>query len=139
MQIAIPVWRGRVSPLFDSAGCVLVIRLQAGRELERWRLRLRGYPPAQRLHLMLMARIDVLICGALSSAMRRMMESAGVTVIAWRTGQVEDVIHAYLNDILDDARFLLPGRCHVPGRGHGRGLGRGKKYGTNPHKKRKGR
>ncbi len=145
MQIAIPVWRERISPRLDSAGCVLMIRLEDGKELERWNLRLRGYPPGQRLHLLMMAGIDILICGALSRAMRRMMESAGIYVIAWKTGRIDDVLNAYLTDNLDDSRFLLPGRCPGPGRGpsprgpRGRGRGRGMGRGMNSQGKRKGR
>lgn len=146
MQIAIPIWRERVSPLFDSAGCVLMVRLEDGEELDRWRLRLRGYHPGQRLHLLMMAQIDILICGALSGAMRGMMESAGVTVIAWRTGLVEDVLRAYLNDNLDEPRFLLPGRCLGPGRGIGHriaggrgGQGRGRGMGRGMYSQGKGK
>ena len=132
MRIAIPIWRGCVSPLFEAAGCLLVLRLVNDTELERKRIHLADQPPAARAQLLWLERIEVLICGALSRPVQRMLEANGVKVLGWVKGTVEEVLAAFLEGRLDDPRYQLPG-CRRRGR-----KGPGRRQGGHRKRKRGG-
>ena len=53
--------------------------------------------------------VDVLLCGAISRPLERMIRESGVKVIPWLRGSIEDVIDAYLVDGLSNDCFILPG------------------------------
>ena len=110
MRIAVPIWRGIVSPLFESAGCLLVVRFAQGAELDRKRIQLTNETPAARAQLLWLQRVEVLICGALSRPVQRMLEANEVRVIGWIKGEVEEVLTAFVAGRLGQARFQLPGR-----------------------------
>jgi len=66
MRIAIPQWQGRVSPVFDVAGNLLLIDVDNGEESRREQHRLLGGDPLARVAELLAVRPEILICGALS-------------------------------------------------------------------------
>ncbi len=123
MRIAIPIWRGVISPLFESAGCLLVLRFAHGAELERKRIQVTDLTPAARAQLLWLERVEVLICGALSRPVQRMLEANGVRVIGWIKGEVEDVLAAFVCGRLGQARYQLPGCRHRRRRGKHRRRG----------------
>jgi predicted Fe-Mo cluster-binding NifX family protein len=53
--------------------------------------------------------IEVLLCGAISRPLERMIRVSGVKVISCLRGSIEEVIEAYLDGSLSDSRFILPG------------------------------
>jgi predicted Fe-Mo cluster-binding NifX family protein len=57
--------------------------------------------------------VDVVLCGGISNPLRGMTEAAGIRVIPWLSGRVDDVLAAYFSGSLTDERFAMPGR---PGR-----------------------
>jgi predicted Fe-Mo cluster-binding NifX family protein len=71
--------------------------------------------------------VDTLICGAISRPLAYMITTAGINLIAWISGQVEDVLQAFLRGNVFDIQFLMPGSHGHWGKGPGRGYGRGRK------------
>ena len=53
--------------------------------------------------------VEVLLCGAISRPLERMIRASGVKVIPCLRGSIEEIIAAYLVDGLSDPRFILPG------------------------------
>ncbi len=53
--------------------------------------------------------VEVLLCGAISRPLERMVRASGVKVIPCLRGSIEEVIEAYLDGGLSEARFTLPG------------------------------
>mgnify|MGYP006281125483 CR=1 FL=1 len=117
MRVAVPIWGEVVSPLFDSAGSLLVVRFGHDGELERQQLAMAGATPAIRAQLLVRVGVEVLLCGAISRSAQRMLNAGGITVVGWVTGPVDEVLQAFLDDELDRPRFQLPGCC---GRGRQR-------------------
>ncbi len=122
MKVAIPIWNLRISPLFDTAHQLLIVEIENGQELSRSQVELEGYFPPWRARKLSELRVQTLICGGISRQLAAMLIGAGITIVPWLSGFVEDVLQAYLKGKLPDPRFLMPG-CHPRGRG-GRFRGR---------------
>jgi predicted Fe-Mo cluster-binding NifX family protein len=125
MNLSIPVCDGRISPVFDVARRLLVVEIENGGEVSR------REEPIQELHPMLRARhldalgVNVLICGAISSPLERILVAAGMTVIPNTCGTAEDIIRSFVSGEFTDRSFLMPGCCRA--RRHRGGQRRGQK------------
>lgn len=108
MKIAIPNWQGRVSPVFDVAGSLLLFHVNGQDVLRREELPLRGYGLAARAEELAALEVDVLICGAISRALLSAISASGVLVIPKICGPVEEILRAYLHDCLTDCCYRMP-------------------------------
>jgi hypothetical protein len=109
--VAIPDWEGRVSPVFDVAGRLLVTPIAAGVPEACRHEQLIAQEPVDRTRLLTEWKIDILLCGGISCQLRETLEGAGVTVIPHLCGDVQEVLQAYLENRLSDERFAMPGCC----------------------------
>ena len=109
MKVALTVWENRVSPVFDCAQRLLIVdinkRSETGRQLEpfHWQS---PYSRASRLSAL---GVEVLICGAVSEQFANIIDTCGVRMIPFVAGNVDEVLDAYLENRLDDEKFLMPG------------------------------
>jgi predicted Fe-Mo cluster-binding NifX family protein len=118
MRIAIPIWQSRVSPVFDVAGRLLLVDVADGCETARSEEAMAETLLPNKARRLKDLSVDVLICGAVSRPLALLIGQAGITVIPWVAGDVNDVLAGYLQDGLPDPRFLMPGcRCRWGGRG----------------------
>lgn len=150
MRVAIPHWEGRISPVFDVAGKFLLIDIENGRESRRQERRLSATDQFARLTEFLGFGAETLICGAISASAEARLAAAGVQVIGFTCGMVDEVLAAYLNNKLVKSAFAMPG-CQrwrrregegvMPrgfgmgagmGRGRGGGGGQGRSQGRGP-------
>jgi predicted Fe-Mo cluster-binding NifX family protein len=126
MKIAIPDWQGRVSPVFDVAGHLVVAEVADGQARERRMVRLVSEGLHERVASVAGLGVEVLICGAISRSLELALTDAGVEVIPRTCGEVDQVLAAFAAGKLGDNEFLMPGcqggiQCR-PVRGqHGRG------------------
>ena len=90
MIVAIPAWSGRVSPVFDTASRLLVADIDAGGEVDRRLIDLGNGSAHERVKRLTSAGIDVLLCGALSRPLFDMLEAAGLQVVPFLSGSVDD-------------------------------------------------
>ena len=109
MKIAIPQWQERVSPVFDVAGNLLLIDVEDGRETRREEKRFLVTAPSARVTEFSTFGAGVLICGAISTALETSLIAAGVQVIGFVCGRVDEVFAAYLGGTLRSRPFLMPG------------------------------
>lgn len=119
MIVAIPVWQGRVSPVFDVAGQLLVIEMDDARELRRRREVLPDEPPEGRAGRLAGLGVQTLVCGAISRPLEALLGASRVEVVPRVCGDVEEVLQAFTAGGLEDDRFAMPGCC-----GQNRGLWR---------------
>jgi len=115
MRVAIPHWQGRVSPVFDVAGRVLLIDIAGAKEQARQEVVVDSTEPGARANLLVDHGATVLICGAISWTLERILGAAGVEVISQICGDVEQILAAFLDGRLDQNRYLMPG-CRGRGR-----------------------
>lgn len=107
-RIAMPNWKGRVSPVFDVARELLVIDTTGGAHPRRTEP-FSGSLMPQRVQRLKELGINVVICGGISNPLRAMTEAAGIHVIPWMSGPVDEVLAAHLSGSLGDGRFAMPG------------------------------
>jgi predicted Fe-Mo cluster-binding NifX family protein len=133
MRIAIPQWQGRIAPVFDVAVNLLLIDIEDGQPTRREQRRLVAMEASARVAEFLSLGAGILICGAISAPLQSRLMAAGVQVIGFACGMVDEVLAAYLNDSLTNRAFVMPGCqrcCRREGEGamptgFGMGAGRG--------------
>ena len=128
-KVAIPIWDGRISPLMDTACYLLIADIDEGRVVSNETV---GIPRAGipgHVSFLTDRHIDVLICGAISQQLERMLAASGLRSYHWVRGDVNEVIAAYCNGVLQNDSFLLPGcgrrRHRERGQRRGRRMGFG--------------
>jgi predicted Fe-Mo cluster-binding NifX family protein len=125
--------------VFDEAETMVVFELEDGRELARRDVRLGESSRLGRTTILKKNGVDILICGAISQPLAAMCEAAGVTVIPWVCGALDDVLEAFAADALPDPRLTMPG-CRGRGRrGRGRGRGAGPRGRARTRRRGRGR
>ena len=113
MRIALPVWDGRISPVFDTALNLLLVEYEGHREANRTTEALtEGFAPRRAARMADLA-VDVLICGAISHPLASMLVSYGIQVVPFVSGNADEVLSAYLSGSLAGpdypACFRMPG------------------------------
>jgi predicted Fe-Mo cluster-binding NifX family protein len=124
MKIAIPLWNGCVSNVFDFAHRVLLVDIEDGGEVNRREIELKAESLPQRAGSLKRLGVDVLVCGAISRALACMVTASGIELLAFVTGGVDDVLQAYLSGQLVKPEFTMPGYWPGARKGFGR-RGRG--------------
>jgi predicted Fe-Mo cluster-binding NifX family protein len=109
MRIAMPVWEGRISPVFDVAGRLLVVETAHGKEVNRRDAPVQeGWPPS-RVNQLTDLAIDVLICGGISRPLADSVRACGISVLSQTKGDTEQILSAFLRGELPSPRFAMPG------------------------------
>lgn len=108
MNIAITVWNNRISPVFDSAQELLVAKTRGAEIVDVVIKASKTTFFNQFIDLLKEFEVHVLICGALCERPALMLDSHGVEVISFMTGEAENVLGCYLQGE-DMTRFLMPG------------------------------
>jgi predicted Fe-Mo cluster-binding NifX family protein len=121
MKIAVPVWNGFVSSVFDFAHRLLLVEIENGKEVNRSEVALESQSLPQRAGRLKSLGVDVLVCGAISQALANMVTASGTQVLPYVTGRVDDVLQAHLNGQLVQPQFTMPGFWPGARRGFGRG------------------
>ena len=109
MRVAIPQWEGRVSPVFDVAGNLLLIDLEHGVEIARQDVVMTDDIPAARARRMAAMGIHTLICGAVSRPLELALLHSGIEVISQICGDVDQVLDAYRKGRMGQPMFFMPG------------------------------
>jgi predicted Fe-Mo cluster-binding NifX family protein len=111
MIVAVPVWQGRVSPVFDVAGQLLLVEFDGARETVRRQEALPEEAPERRVQRLQALGIETLICGAVSHALEVLLGAGGIQVIPRICGAVDEVLQAFLCSELHNDQFAMPGCC----------------------------
>lgn len=109
MKIAIPMWNGCVSSVFDFAHQLLVVDVKDRKEINRSQIQLEQQAIQQRASRLAEMKIDVLICGTISWSLASMLMASNIEVIPFVTGTVDKVLNAYFDNQLAEPQFLQPG------------------------------
>jgi predicted Fe-Mo cluster-binding NifX family protein len=108
MRIAVPVWQGRISPVFDVAGQLLLVELADGREVARDERLVEESTADERAKKLAELGVGTLICAGISQSLEAMLADCGIRVIARICGGVEEVLGAFVARRLGEERF-----CHA--------------------------
>jgi len=109
VKLAIPTWNQRVSPVLDTAKTLLIVDIEKEREVNRKEEPLKEKSLVLRCSCIKRMGVETLLCGAVSRPLVEMLTAAGITILPWISGQVEEVLGAYLSGSLTHPRFHMPG------------------------------
>jgi predicted Fe-Mo cluster-binding NifX family protein len=109
MRVAIPLWQGRVSPVFDEASRILLVDISEKREQHRKEESLMARNPFERAQVLPRLGVDLLICGMISQMQQTALSSAGIRIIPHICGGMEEVIAALLDGRIESGALRMPG------------------------------
>ncbi len=130
MKVAIPIWDGRISPLMDTACSLLIADIDEGQVVSKETVGIPRMDIPNQVSFFTDHHIDILICGAISHQLERMLAASGIKPYPWVRGQVDEVIAAYCNGVLQNGNFFLPGCGRRRGRERGQRCGRRMGFGA---------
>jgi predicted Fe-Mo cluster-binding NifX family protein len=109
VKIAIPVLNGRISPVLDTAGRLVVVTHDRRRETAR-RDFVPGFLAANALARALAEQeVDQLLCAAVSSNLLRALQREGIRVRSHLCGPIDAILDAFAHGRLHGAQFRMPG------------------------------
>jgi predicted Fe-Mo cluster-binding NifX family protein len=115
MRVAISLWNGRISPIFDESNRILLVDISNKQEKRRGEELLLVHNPFERAKLLLKLGVDLLICGMISQAQQTAIASTGIRIIPHICGAMEEVIAAFLDGRIENGALRMPG-CGAPKR-----------------------
>ena len=130
-KAAIPIFQGRVSPVFDWCGNLLLVEIRSGQEVQRQEVEVASTDPVLKTNRLVELGANLLVCGGISELLLSLIESRDIRVIPWVAGGIDDVLAALVSGNLPHPRFMMPGYAGQRGRHRvRRGFGgRGRKHG----------
>ena len=133
MKAAVTVWDGRVSPVFDVSREAMFVTIENGVITARSRQSIALPTASLRIDRLTAAGVQILICGAISKPCQCELAARGVTVLGFVSGELEDVVRAFMERSLPSSTFCMPGCCGQrlgPRRRRARSRGRGHNTGS---------
>lgn len=126
LKTAFACWGERIAPVFDTAREILVAEAADGKILSRRRETLPADPPVAKALRLAELGVGGLVCGAISRPLHALVISYGIRVVAFVSGDLEEVAGAWAAGKLQPEAFAMPGCRGRRFRGQGgRGGGRG--------------
>lgn len=121
MKAAFAYWDDRIAPVFDIARRIHVVEADSGRIVAETGEVLADVLPAQKALRLVELGVGTLVCGAISRSYHETVAAYGIRVIPFVTGDLSEVIQAWLSGNLESDTFVMAG-CSGRGRGRRRGM-----------------
>ncbi len=115
MKVALAVWKGRISPVFDVSRQILVLDIKKGAVAGKIKEIYADDDSTRRACWLAELKVQTLICGAISQALAGMLAAYGIKTIPFIAGGVDEVIDAYLAGALPNPNLSMPGCCRRRG------------------------
>ena len=109
MRVALTIWQNRISPVFDSARMLFIADVENEELVGTCYKLFHSELPHCRAAELFDLQVKVLICGAISQIFINMIEVHKITIFPFITGEVNQVIDAYLKGTLSAPKFQMPG------------------------------
>lgn len=109
INVALTSWEDRISPVFDAARTLLVVKIRNRAVVHR---SVENFNPGifhQLAELLSRLKIEVLICGAISEIPANIIEDSKVKLIPFISGNIEEVIKTYAKGEPIVPAFSMPG------------------------------
>jgi predicted Fe-Mo cluster-binding NifX family protein len=108
-RIAIPIFKSRVSPVFDTCTRLLLIDFEDNRVIKTKGFDLDNFSLRERLRVLAKNDVGVIICGGISDVFHAILSNSNIRLISGICGNVDEVIKAHMDGRLDDPCFFMPG------------------------------
>ncbi|MCU0661208.1 MAG: hypothetical protein MUC50_02665 [Myxococcota bacterium] len=119
MRVALTVWDGRISPVFDVCREALIVSVEKGVVVALSREIVDPVNALLKIQRLVELEVETLICGAISEPLHRELTSRGVRVVGFVAGEIEAVMKAFVAGRLPAPELSMPGCCTRQRRFHG--------------------
>jgi len=109
MIIALSIWNDRIAPVFDVAMQLLLVEVQDRKIVKQTLERLPSGSILEKAAKLQHLGINTLICGAVSEQVKSFIDMYGINVIAFISGDVQEVLQSWLSGNFNEADFAMPG------------------------------
>jgi predicted Fe-Mo cluster-binding NifX family protein len=109
MRVALTVWEGRISPVFDTARSLLIVDIEDGRPVARHDEQLSAHTAHETMTRLRALGVEVLICGAVSRPLAEMIRACGIRLLPFVSGERDEVVAALIAGRIPDIAFAMPG------------------------------
>ena len=120
MIAAIAIWNECVSNVFDFADGVLLVEFDGAKEVSRTKIDFDSSSFSRRISRLNSLNVKILICGAISRSLAKMVTDSGIELLPYVTGDVNEVLKAYSRGQLTEPQFSMPGCWFKTTNGKGR-------------------
>lgn len=125
MKVALTVWDGWISPVFDVCQEARVLTIDRRVVISTTKVNLGNMQPLQKIELLVGMGVETLVCGAISETAHALTSPKGLKVIGFVAGEFEEVVKAFLSGKLPSRALSMPGCCRRQQRQRrGRGFAR---------------
>ncbi|MCK5125512.1 MAG: NifB/NifX family molybdenum-iron cluster-binding protein [candidate division Zixibacteria bacterium] len=107
--VAIPLWMGRVSPVFDTATQILIVEIKNGRYTNREMIEVKPAGFTARISFLQARGVHKVLCGAISKNLHNRLCRSGIEVFSFLSGDVSKLLRAYSEGGRNLHEYLLPG------------------------------
>ncbi|MBI9109665.1 MAG: dinitrogenase iron-molybdenum cofactor biosynthesis protein [Maridesulfovibrio ferrireducens] len=105
--LCLACFENRLASVFDNATELKMFQLIDNKICPAGLLSLPSKDPKDRTSATLTCGATFLICGAICGCTRNALEQAGIKVIPWVRGTVDEILEAYRLNLLEN--FIMPG------------------------------
>ena len=130
-------WNTRIAPVFDVARQLHLIEVEAGRITAEAEEVLPDDLPAHKAARLAELGVRTLVCGAVSRPAHDVLLAYGLEVIPFVTGDLQEVIRAWLRGEVTRDAYAMPG-CSGRGWRHRRGLARANREAPTMNRRARG-
>jgi predicted Fe-Mo cluster-binding NifX family protein len=109
MKTVIPIFKDRVSPVFDWCSNLLLVEIQSGREVGRSKVAAADTDPVHQADQVVEMRAGMVVCGGIGEILLGLIEANHIRVIPGVSGDIDDVLAALIAEELPHPRFTMPG------------------------------
>lgn len=120
-NIALPVYNGRIAPLFDVARCFLCVAVEGNTVGKPEYLETGNLCVMENIELLRRQNVGVIICSAISRVYATAVQNAGIQLVHGIIGPVDEIIAVYAKNEAQLWEYRMPGCCGRGGRQGRRG------------------
>ncbi len=108
-RVAITVWEGRISPVFDVCREIQLVTVAAAHVVASRKEELGSLSAQDKVERLAALGAQTLVCGAISVPLREALCVRGIEVIDFVAGEVAAVVAALLRHALPNPKLVMPG------------------------------
>lgn len=127
MKVAFSVWNGRIAPVFDVAGTVLIREVVDGEITNESTISVSVDDAFEKIETLVENGVTDIVCGALSRRFQMFIQGRGIKVTPFISGDIDKVSSAFISGLLDSS-FSMPGCGKRDGQGRGTGKRRRNRF-----------
>ncbi len=109
MNIAVTTWGNRISPVFDSARTLLIVRIEEGAIVDKSYKSFAPSPAGDLIETMKKMEVSTLICGAISTQPADILKSNDIQLISFVTGNVQTILNSFATRHCLGKEYKMPG------------------------------